>query len=51
MKNIQILLLKKCHNLTDNGVREIAKLLHLTVNNNMKLIGKAIDFLYLLLVA
>lgn len=31
MKNIRILLLKKCHNLTDNGVREIAKLHHLRV--------------------
>lgn len=32
MINIKILLLKKCHNLTDNGVREISKLVHLTVN-------------------
>ena len=31
MTNMRILLLKKCHNLTDNGVREIAKLLHLEV--------------------
>lgn len=35
MKNIKILLLKKCHNLTDNGVREIAKLTHLTVNSKI----------------
>lgn len=31
MTNIRILLLKKCHNLTDHGVREIAKLVHLEV--------------------
>lgn len=31
MKNIRILLLNKCHNLTDNGVRELTKLLHLEV--------------------
>lgn len=35
MKNIKILLLKKCHNLTDNGVREITKLVHLTVNRKV----------------
>ncbi|CRL00041.1 CLUMA_CG013329, isoform A, partial [Clunio marinus] len=29
MTNIKILLLKKCHNLTDHGVREISKLVHL----------------------
>lgn len=44
MTNIRILLLKKCHNLTDHGVREIAKMLHLEVclpaklfRNNFKL--------------
>lgn len=34
MTNIRILLLKKCHNLTDHGVREIAKLVHLEVRGN-----------------
>lgn len=32
MTHIKILLLKKCHNLTDNGVKEIAKLIHLRVS-------------------
>lgn len=36
MANMRILLLKKCHNLTDNGVREISKLIHLTVSNEVK---------------
>lgn len=30
MKNMKVLLLKKCHNLTDHGVRELSKLKHLT---------------------
>lgn len=34
MTYIKILLLKKCHNLTDHGVREIAKLAHLEVKNS-----------------
>jgi hypothetical protein len=33
---IRILLLKKCHNLTDNGVREISKLAHLEVRTSEK---------------
>lgn len=35
MTNMKILLLKKCHNLTDNGVREIAKLVHLKVSEDL----------------
>ena len=40
MTNIKILLLKKCHNLTDNGVREISRLIHLTVNMLTQLLVK-----------
>jgi hypothetical protein len=36
MTNMRILLLKKCHNLTDNGVREISKLLHLEVSRRLR---------------
>lgn len=32
MTYMKILLLKKCHNLTDNGVRELSKLAHLEVS-------------------
>lgn len=37
MTNIRVLLLKKCHNLTDNGVRELAKLVHLEVKTQFNL--------------
>lgn len=40
MTNLRILLLKKCHNLTDNGVREISKLIHLRVNDKILKINK-----------